>query len=122
MYTNIDTNHAIDVIGKWLVSNADQLPADFPLKAVKTAMTLVMKINIFEWGHLYFLQLLGSVMGTSAACMWATIYFAVHEMGTLQPTYVHKTLLLSGSLTIYSEFGSTTAMATTGRTFRKKQT
>ena len=32
-------------------------------------------------------------MGTSAACMWATIYFAIHKMGTLQPTYGHKMLL-----------------------------
>ena len=93
MYTNIDTNHAIDVIGKWLDSIANELPANFPLKAVKAAMVLVMKNNIFEWGDLYFLQLLGTAMGTSAACMWATIYFAVHEMGTLQPTYGHKMLL-----------------------------
>ena len=25
-------------------------------------------------------------MGTSSACMWATIYFATHDMGTLIPT------------------------------------
>jgi hypothetical protein len=93
MYTNIDTNHAIDVIGKWLDSIANQLPANFPLKVVKAAMVLVMKNNIFEWGDLYFLQLLGTAMGTSAACMWATIYFAVHEMGTLHPTNGHKMLL-----------------------------
>ena len=37
MYTNIDTNHAIDVIGKWLDSIVNQLPADFPLKAIKAA-------------------------------------------------------------------------------------
>ena len=32
-------------------------------------------------------------MGTSAACMWATIYFAIHEMGTLIPTYERQLLL-----------------------------
>ena len=32
-------------------------------------------------------------MGTSAACMWATIYFAVHEMGKLEPTYGRHLLL-----------------------------
>jgi len=87
MYTNIDTDHAIEVIGAWLDSISSQLPSNFPLQAIKAAMKLVMKNNIFEWGDLYFLQLLGTAMGTSAACMWATIYFAVHEMGKLQPTY-----------------------------------
>ena len=54
MYTNIDTDHAIEVIGMWLDSLKDQLPPDFPLEAVKEAMELVMKNNIFEWGDLYF--------------------------------------------------------------------
>ena len=75
MYTNIDTDHAILVIGLWLDSLT--LPVGFPLQAVKEAMELVMRNNIFEWGDLYFLQLLGTAMGTSSACMWATIYFAV---------------------------------------------
>eukprot|EP00984_Skeletonema_dohrnii_P032020 scaffold25391_cov152-Skeletonema_dohrnii-CCMP3373.AAC.1 len=84
MYTNIDTEHAIDIIGTWI----DGLPlteaeenglADFPIEAVKDAMKLVMRNNIFEWGDLYFLQKTVTAMGTSAACMWATIYFAVRE-------------------------------------------
>ena len=92
MYTNIDTKHAIEVIGLWLDGLADQLPDDFPLEAVKEAMVLVMENNIFEWGDMYFLQLLGTAMGTSAACMWATIYYAVHESGLLLPKY-HRQLM-----------------------------
>ena len=57
-------------------------------------MALVMKNNIFEWEDLYFLQLLGTAMGTYAACMCATIYFAVHEMGTIIPKYNNNLLLL----------------------------
>ena len=91
MYTNIDTDHAISVIGLWL-DNVD-LPDGFPLGAVKEAMVLVMKNNIFEWGDMYFLQLLGTAMGTSAACMWATIYYAVHEMGLLIPKYNNNLLI-----------------------------
>lgn len=95
MYTNIDTDHAIEVITAWLtnLSNTHQLPYGYPLPAVLEAMELVMRNNIFEWGDLYFLQLLGTAMGTSAACMWATIYFAIHEMGTLIPTYERQLLL-----------------------------
>ena len=89
MYTNIDTDHAIDVIGSWLdnLKDSERLPDGFPLDAVKEAMTLVMRNNLFEWGDCYFLQLLGTAMGTSAACMWATIYFAVWETRKLLPNY-----------------------------------
>ncbi|KAL7555301.1 hypothetical protein ACHAWF_019051 [Thalassiosira exigua] len=38
-----------------------------------------MKNIIFQFDNLFFLQLLGTAMGTSAACMCATIYFWVVE-------------------------------------------
>ena len=87
MYTNIDTEHAIRVISAWLDSLSDQLPLDFPVNAVKEAMKIVMRNNIFEWGDIYFRQLLGTAMGTSAACMWATAYYGVHESNNLLPAY-----------------------------------
>ena len=93
MYTNIDTDHAVKVISTWLDNLKDQLLQDFPLSAVKAAMILVMRNNLFEWGNMYFLQLLGTAMGTSAACMWATIYFATHEINTLIPRYTNNLLI-----------------------------
>ena len=48
MYTNIDTDHAIEVISAWLNNLKDNLPKDFPLSAVKAAMILVMRNNLFE--------------------------------------------------------------------------
>jgi len=65
MYTNIDTDHALHVVGNWLDSLEDQLPPDFPLEAVKDAMAIVMRNIIFEWGDKNFLQLFGTAMGTS---------------------------------------------------------
>ena len=41
----------------------------------------------------YFLQLLGTVMGTSAACVWAAVYFAVHGMGFIIQKNSNKLLL-----------------------------
>jgi len=35
-------------------------------------MKVIMRNNMFEWGDLFFLQLLGMAMGTSSAIMWAT--------------------------------------------------
>lgn len=52
-------------------------------------MKLVMCNNVFTFGDLHFLQLVGTAMGTSSACMWATIYFSIHEMNTLIPRYQH---------------------------------
>ena len=92
MYTNIDTDHAISVISSWIDSHSSSLPSDFPVNAVKDAMRLVMKNNIFEWGDTHFLQLLGTAMGTSAACMWATVYYGVHKTATLIPG--HSTSLI----------------------------
>ena len=91
MYTNICTIHALNVITTWLeeMESQEQLPHGFPTKDVIEAMGLVMNNNVFVFGDLYFLQLVGTAMGTSSACMWATLYFAIHEMNTLIPRYQH---------------------------------
>jgi hypothetical protein len=47
MYNYIDTDHAILVIGLWLDELADKLD-DFPIEAVKYAMNVIMRNNIFE--------------------------------------------------------------------------
>lgn len=52
-------------------------------------MRIIMRNNIFKWGDMHFLQLLGTAMGTSAACMWATIYCGIHEIDTLLACYLH---------------------------------
>ena len=78
MYNNIDTNHDCIAIGTWLDELARLIDKDFPIDAIKVTMHHIMRNNIFEWGTLYFLQLLGTAMGTSAAVMWATLYFGYH--------------------------------------------
>mgnify|MGYP000900335188 CR=1 FL=1 len=94
MYNNIDTEHAIRVIEWWLnnLDERDLLPEGFPLEAVIDAMKIIMRNNIFEWGSMYFLQLLGTAMGTSSAVMWATLYYAYHEVHKLIPTHGHNLL------------------------------
>lgn len=94
MYNNIDTPHAIEVIGWWLdeLHEHEQLPDGFPLDAIKDAMRIIMTHNIFGWGDMYFLQLVGTAMGTSAAVMWATLYYGYHEVHTLIPRHGNKML------------------------------
>ncbi len=64
MYTNIDTKHTILVIGLWIgmLSTRPDFPKDFPVKAVKDAMKIIMQNNLFEFGKAKFLQLLGITM------------------------------------------------------------
>ena len=50
-------------------------------------MKLIMENNVFGFGNLYFLQLIGTAMGTSCACIWATIYYGVHENNCIIPKY-----------------------------------
>ena len=94
MYNNIDTNHAITFITFRIedLHNRNLLPTNFPKEAVLSAMVTIMKNNIFEFGDLFFLQLLGTAMGTSAAVMWATLYYAYHEVHTILPKHSHLLL------------------------------
>ena len=101
MYNNIDTKHTITVITWWLKDLCDRelLPEGFPLDVVLSAMVTITRNNIFEFGDLYFLQLLGTAMCTSAAVMWETLYYAYHEIHTLLPK--HGTNLLYYNLTYH---------------------
>jgi hypothetical protein len=94
MYTNIDTDHAISVITDWLDEIETMLPLGFPTTPLKSALEFVMKNNIFEFGDTHFLQLTGTAMGTSSACMYATIYYAIHETKTLLPNFGRNILFL----------------------------
>lgn len=53
MYNNIDTNHAIAVIGSWLdeLSTKPGFPANCPLAAMAT----IMRNNHFDFDNLNFL-------------------------------------------------------------------
>ena len=117
MYNNIDTEHAIAVISWWLddLHARGELPFAFPLEAVKSAMVTIMRNNVFEWGDLYFLQLLGTAMGTSSAVMWATLYFAYHEVHCLIPN--HGDRLFYFKRFINDIFGVWTGTTTQWKTF-----
>ena len=55
-----------------------------------------MRNNVFEFGDTGYLQLMGTAIGTSSACMYATIYYAMHEMKTLLPNFQPNLLFLVG--------------------------
>jgi hypothetical protein len=78
MYTNIDTDHALLEIARFL----DSYPATRNLSskaAIISALSIIMRNNIFWFGDTYFLQKSGTAMGAPPACMYATLYFFIHE-------------------------------------------
>ena len=91
MYTNIDTNHGLQILSEFIYSHATT-DNTFPTKTLIKLLTLVMKNNIFTFGDLYFLQKCGTAMGTIVAVKYATIYYASHENNTLIPKYQRQML------------------------------
>ena len=90
MYTNIDTPHGLQVLKAWFDLHAHELPHKFPTQMVLSAIKLVIECNVFQFDDTYWLQLTGTAMGTSLACMYATIYFSYQEETKLLPVYSHK--------------------------------
>ena len=92
MYNNIDMEHAILDITWWLgdLHEKRELLANFPLDAILSTMATIMRDKMFEFGDCYFLQLLGTAMGTSTALMLATLYYAYHKVHTIIPNHDHN--------------------------------
>ena len=113
MYNNTKTLHAVKFTSWWLdnLEKNKKLPPKFSLEAVKDAMIMIMRNNVFEWGAMYFLQLLGTAIGTLAAVMWATIHFAYNEVHQLIP--VHGVRLFYFKRFIDNIFGVWTGNVTT---------
>jgi hypothetical protein len=85
MYSNIHTDHGVRSVRAWLIrhSHDDEFPTDLrPLTVIDKIcelLKLVMTTNVFDLDDTTWLQLTGTAMGTSAACVYATIYYSEHE-------------------------------------------
>jgi hypothetical protein len=90
MYTNIDTPHGLTTLSNWLHLHRHELPRDYPIDMVISATELVMLNNIIQFDDTYWLQLTGTAMGTSLACIYATIYFSYHEETSIYPVYAYQ--------------------------------
>eukprot|EP00804_Cyclotella_cryptica_P019481 CCRYP_006649-RB/>CCRYP_006649-RB protein AED:0.21 eAED:0.04 QI:0/-1/0/1/-1/0/1/0/367 len=87
MYSNICLDHAMQVMKHWL-EHVYRAPITRPLnQAILQGLELVMRHNIMKFGDSYFLQLIGTAMGTSVAVVFANLYFGWHEKVTLLPKY-----------------------------------
>ena len=80
MYSNIDTEHGLQVCRDFFDKYEDQLPEDAPTEFLLEALEIIMKENIFQFGDTHWLQKIGCAMGTSAAVNYAYLYVGLLEM------------------------------------------
>ena len=87
MYTNIDTHHALAVFREWFRDFSPEIPSGFPTELFLQVLELVMTRNVFSFDDTFWLQIAGTAMGTSAACTYATMYYAKHERTSILPAH-----------------------------------
>jgi len=99
MYTNMDTQHVISTVNRWLQRHKRVLPSDLRVDLITEAISIVMTQNVFQFDDTYWIQTCGAAMGTSVACVLATIYYSFHEETSILPTYGN-----GGPLLFYRRF------------------
>jgi hypothetical protein len=87
MHINIDTTIGIHSVREFLDVNKEKLSPDFPSYLFLEVWEAVMQNNIFSFGDIYWLQLTGTVMGTPAACAYATVTYGNNENNLLLPKF-----------------------------------
>jgi hypothetical protein len=87
MYTNIDPDHGLSAFNQWFDEYPNEMPSHFPKALFLQVLETVLTTNVFEFGDTNRLQLKGTVMGTSCACLYETVYYALHERRQLLAKY-----------------------------------
>jgi hypothetical protein len=88
--TNIDTKHGLKRIQKWFDLHCWEILVKyprFPFKLILELLRLVMTNNIFQFDNCLLHQQNGTAVGTSVACLYATIYYSDHEETHILPKY-----------------------------------
>jgi hypothetical protein len=83
MYTNIETDHALEVIATHLRSDPECYNAD----AIIDGLAIVICHCLFKFGDTYWHQINGTAMGAPPAPSYATLYYGIHEPNSLLPVF-----------------------------------
>eukprot|EP00957_Ditylum_brightwellii_P060116 4565219-Ditylum_brightwellii.AAC.1 len=92
MYTNICTDAALQEIWDYINGIKLNYP-DISHKALISALTLIMKFNIFKFGDSYWLQKQGTAMDAPPARTYATVFQGIKDILILV-TFAENFLLL----------------------------
>jgi len=87
MYMNIQCEEGCAAFLGWFNDYADELPKNFPVALFMAVLKIVMTNNVFQFDNTYWLQLSGTAMGTSCACLYATIFWGYIERKKILPKW-----------------------------------
>jgi hypothetical protein len=87
MYTNIDTDHALEKIDMFLW--ASPLSRGCSANETIKGLQILMHNNVFKFGDTFWLQQDGTAMGKHPAPGYAMLYFGIHEL-KMRPTFAHS--------------------------------
>ncbi len=81
MYTNIDTVSALEALQTFFACLPYCSYMHPTLQAaLLSALSILMEHNVFHFKDTFWVQLNGTAMGTPVAPMYATVFFAIHEI------------------------------------------
>ena len=78
MYSNLRTQKALREIAQYLHQREERF-SSIPANVLSAALSIVMQNNVFQFGDTYWLQLIGTAMGTPPAPAYANLAYAIHE-------------------------------------------
>ena len=87
MYTNIDPEEGVDTIERYIKTFSHELKKFLPYKLIIKLLRLVMTTSIFQFGNTWWQQIIGTTMGTSCACSYATLFFSYYKGSVICPKY-----------------------------------
>jgi hypothetical protein len=94
MYTNIDPEEGIPVLVNYISEYNNELGKKaVDTQSIEELLKLVMYNNIFQFGDSWWIQKIGTAMGTPCACIYATIFFAWFERKFILTKYKDNLLL-----------------------------
>lgn len=86
MYTNIYTATALALQHFFATSPYCSYMHPSLQAALTSSLSILMEHNVFHFGNTFWVQLNGTTMGNPVAPMYATVFFAIHEMYTYHLT------------------------------------
>ena len=96
MYDNIEPTHGLAIIENLIedFKSKNLLENDFPTDFLLKCLGLIMTHNVFQFGPTYWLQTVGTAMGTPVAVTWAILYYGWLEIRRLLPTFNNSIITL----------------------------
>ncbi len=89
MCNNIHLPHTLHIFRLWFEKHPNEVPSSFSTALFLAVLETVMSQNIFQFKDTFWIQLNGATMGTSSACMFATLYYAFQERESVLPCHGH---------------------------------